>query len=50
MLMKLIELRKIEKFYFGYEELARTLGISTASARVTGKPVCPKGVTGAHQA
>ncbi len=33
--MKLKELGKIEKFYFGYEELARTLGISMASARVS---------------
>ena len=49
MLMKLIELRKIEKFYFGYEELARTLGISTASARVTASRYVQKGLTGAHQ-
>jgi predicted transcriptional regulator of viral defense system len=33
--MNFIELQKIKKFYFGYEELARTLDISTASARVT---------------
>ena len=33
--MNLIELRNIRKFYFGYEELARTLGISISSARVT---------------
>lgn len=33
--MDLIKLRNIKKSYFGYEELARTLGISTASARVT---------------
>ncbi|MFC1876821.1 type IV toxin-antitoxin system AbiEi family antitoxin domain-containing protein [Thermodesulfobacteriota bacterium] len=44
MLMKLIELRKIEKFYFGYEELARTLGISTASARVTASRYVQKGL------
>lgn len=33
--MKLASLRNIKKFYFGYEELARALGISEASARVT---------------
>ena len=33
--MKFIELRKIRKPYFGYEEIARVLGISAASARVT---------------
>ena len=33
--MKLRELRNIQKLYFGYEELARALGIGTASARVT---------------
>lgn len=33
--MNLIELKSIKKLYFGYEELARTLGISTDSARVT---------------
>jgi len=33
--MRIQALRNIKKFYFGYEDLARTLGISTASARVT---------------
>lgn len=33
--MNITKLRKINKLYFGYEELSRTLGISTASARVT---------------
>ena len=33
--MKIAELRNIEKFYFGYEELARALGISMASAPIT---------------
>ena len=33
--MNIVELQKIKKLYFGYEELSRTLGISTASARVT---------------
>lgn len=32
--MKLNELRKIRKLYFGYEELARMLDISPASAKV----------------
>ena len=33
--MKLLELRKIRKLYFGYEEIARVLGINLASARVS---------------
>lgn len=33
--MNLIKLRNIQKLYFGYEELGRTLGISMDSARVT---------------
>jgi predicted transcriptional regulator of viral defense system len=33
--MKTIELSKLNKLYFGYEDLARVLGISQASARVT---------------
>jgi predicted transcriptional regulator of viral defense system len=33
--MKLSELSKINKLYFGYEEIARVFGISAASARVT---------------
>lgn len=33
-LMKLNELRRIQKLYFGYEELARALGITEDSARV----------------
>ena len=33
--MNLLELRKIPKPYFGYEDIARVLGISEASARVT---------------
>lgn len=32
--MKLTELRSIKKLYFGYEELAKALGISSDSARV----------------
>ena len=33
--MKLKELNKIKKLYFGYEEIAKAFGISTSSARVT---------------
>jgi len=33
--MKTAELSTIDKLYFGYEDLAKTLGISLASARVT---------------
>jgi predicted transcriptional regulator of viral defense system len=33
--MKLKELNNIKKLYFGYEEIARVLGISGASAKVT---------------
>jgi len=33
--MKFLELRTISKLYFGYEEIARVLGISPQSARVS---------------
>ena len=33
--MKFLELHTIRKLYFGYEEIARVLGISPASARVS---------------
>ena len=33
--MKLKELNRIKKLYFGYEEIARIFGISAASAKVT---------------
>ena len=33
--MKLKELNRIEKLYFGYEEIARVFDISPASAKVT---------------
>lgn len=33
--MKLKELNKIKKLYFGYEEIARVFGISSSSAKVT---------------
>jgi len=33
--MKSLQLDEIRKFYFGYEDIARVLGISAASAKVT---------------
>jgi len=42
--MKLIEIQKIDKLYFGYEEIARVLGISAASARVTASRYAKKGL------
>jgi predicted transcriptional regulator of viral defense system len=33
--MKLLQLRKIDKLYFGYEDIARALDISMSSARIT---------------
>ena len=42
--MKLIEIQKIDKLYFGYEEIARVLGISEASARVTASRYAKKGL------
>ena len=42
--MKLIEIQKIDKLYFGYEEIARVLGISEASSRVTASRYAKKGL------
>ena len=42
--MKLVEIQKIDKLYFGYEEIARVLGISEASARVTASRYAKKGL------
>jgi len=42
--MKLIEIQKIDKLYFGYEEIARVLGISEASSRVTASRYAQKGL------
>ena len=42
--MKLIELKKIKKFWFGCEDIARTLGISDASARVTASRYVRQGI------
>ena len=42
--MKLIEIQKIDKLYFGHEEIARILGISEASSRVTASRYAKKGL------
>ncbi|MBC8393583.1 MAG: hypothetical protein H8E17_13585 [Deltaproteobacteria bacterium] len=42
--MKLIELKKIKKFHFGYEDIARALGISPASAKVTASRYTRQGI------
>ena len=42
--MKLKELRKINKLYFGYEEIARVLGINEASARVSASRYVKQGL------
>ena len=42
--MKFIELKKIKKFWFGYEDIARALGISAASARVTASRYARQGI------
>ena len=33
--MNIAKLRTIKKLYFGYEEIARSLGVAAASARVS---------------
>ena len=42
--MKLIELKKIDKFWFGCEDIAKALGISVASARVTASRYIRQGI------
>lgn len=42
--MKLNQLRRIQKLYFGYEELARVLGINPASARVSASRYVKQGL------
>ncbi len=42
--MKLAELSRINKFYFGYEDVAKALGISLASARVTASRYVKQGL------
>ena len=41
---KLLELDNIGKLYFSYEEIARVLGISNASARVSASRYARKGL------
>ncbi len=42
--MKFFELKKIKKFCFGYEDIARALGISAASAKVTASRYTRQGI------
>lgn len=42
--MKLQELYRIQKLYFGHEELTRTLGITSASARVAASRYVKRGL------
>jgi len=42
--MKLKELNKIKKLYFGYEEIARVFGISAPSAKVTASRYAKQGL------
>lgn len=42
--MKINELKKIKKFYFGYEDISRAFGISTASAKVTASRYTTQGI------
>ncbi|NNF99546.1 MAG: hypothetical protein HKM93_09225 [Desulfobacteraceae bacterium] len=42
--MKALELNKIRKSYFGYEEIARIRGISLASAKVTASRYVKQGI------
>lgn len=42
--MKFFELKKINKSYFGYEDIARALGISPASAKVSASRYAKQGI------
>ena len=42
--MNVVELKKIKKFYFGYEDISRALGISPASAKVTACRYAKQGI------
>ncbi len=42
-MMNFLELKKIEKLYFGYEDIARALSITPQSARVTANRYVKKG-------
>ena len=43
--MKYFQLREIKKLYFGYEDIARTLGISLNSAKITAHRYVKQGMT-----
>ncbi len=43
--MRYFQLREIKKLYFGYEDIARTLGISLNSARITAHRYVKQGMT-----
>ena len=42
--MKIVELKRIKKLYFGYEVISKALGISSASARVTASRYTRQGI------
>ena len=42
--MKIIELKKIKKPYFGYEDISRALGVGAASAKVTASRYVKQGI------
>jgi predicted transcriptional regulator of viral defense system len=42
--MKIFELKKIKKPYFGYEDISQVLGISAASAKVTASRYVKQGI------
>lgn len=42
--MKLVELKKIKNFWFGCDDIAKTLGISAASAKVTASRYARQGI------
>ena len=44
--MRLQELNKIRKLYFGYEEIARVFEVSRASAKVTASRYVRQGLLG----
>ena len=42
--MNLIKLKEIKRFYFGYEDIAKVLGISACSAKVTASRYTKQGI------
>jgi len=42
--MKILRLKNISKLYFGYEDIAKALGISNGSAKVTASRYAKKGI------